>query len=289
MRVLVVGATGRLGRPVVARLLADGLAVRALVRDPVKARAMLPRACELAAGDVVEDPSSLDAAMQGAEAVYVNLAAPRSERHRDVERLGTPRICEAARRAGVRRLSKISFMGVPEAAGLWWQVRHKAESEQAVRESGLEWTIFRPTWFVEALALFRIAGRRLVVPRVPGEPIWWIAAHDYAWQVSVALRSPRGARRTFVVQGPQGVPFAEAVRRFAGACDPPLRVTSLPGEVLRALAFVSADARYLRDLFAVTFATNTTLAAGDTWDELGPPTMTIEEAARRLPVATAAL
>ena len=74
---LLVGATGMLGRPVARRLVKEGLRVRAMVRDRDRAKAVLPPECELAAGDVL-DKASLTDAMADVDAVYINLAAPRS-------------------------------------------------------------------------------------------------------------------------------------------------------------------------------------------------------------------
>ena len=263
-----------LGRPVARRLVAEGNPVRALVRDPDRARAVLPRECDLVRGDVTDD-ASLARAMDGVGAVYINLAAPRSARRPDIERSGTPAIVDAARRAGVGRILKISFMGVPE--GSWWQLRHKAESEQAVRESGIAWTIFQPTWFMESLPLFRMGGR-LVAPRVEDAPVYWISGDDYARQVAAALNNGRTANRTYIIQGPQPLSFRCAGERFARAWQPhPLKYTEIPLWALRPLCPVVADVRYLLDLLRVTFETNTTFEANDAWNDLGRPAMTVED------------
>ncbi len=279
LRILVVGATGMLGRPVVRRLVREGFTVTGLVRDAGRARPLLPPPCSLIPGDVT-DGASLDRAMAGADAVYVNLAAPRSPRRTDVELEGTARIVEAARRAGVPHLLKISFMGVPEASSMWWQVRHKALSERSIVESGIGWTIFRPTWFMESLALFRL-GPWLVLPRARPGAIWWIAADDYAAQVAAALRSDRAVGRAYAIQGPEPAGLLEAARRFAAARPPsPLRVREIPHRLVRALASVSADARYVLDLLEVTRATNTVFEAQEAWADLGRPATTIEAFAR---------
>ncbi len=281
-RTLLIGGTGMLGRPVARRLVAEGLVVRALVRDRERARTQLPPECELTAGDVL-DQASLAEAMAGVNAVYVNLAAPRSPRRLDVERAGMPHVVEAAHAAGVEHLLKISFMGVPQAAELWWQVRHKAESEQVIIDSGIDYTIFHPTWFMESLALFRM-GRRLVLPRMPPEPLWWITGDDFARQVATALTTDRARNRCFVVQGPEPLSFDAAARRLAaawpGRSGGPLKVSSIPSWVIASMAPLVADARYLLDLLRVTFETNTAFEARETWDDLGTPTMTVEYYAR---------
>ncbi len=188
-----------------------------------------------------------------------------------------PLIIDAARKAGVGHLLKISFMGVPQAADLWWQIRHKAESEQLLADSGVDYTILQPTWFTESLLLFR-AGGRLILPRVPDTPIHWITGDDYARQVAAALQSPKARSRTYVVQGPEALSFRRAADRLAAAWSPrPLKVSQIPSWVIRSMAPFAADARYLLDLFRVTFETNTTFEARPAWDDLGEPTMTVED------------
>lgn len=275
-RLLIIGATGMLGRPVAHWLSANGFDVRALVRDPQRARGLLPPQCELATGDVT-DSESLRVAADGVEAIYINLAAPRSPKHTDIERTGVPRIVEAARQADVGRLLKISFMGVPQTADLWWQIRHKAESERILAESGIDCTIFHPTWFTESLPLFRQGGR-LLVPKLPEFPVYWITGLDYARQVAAALTNDRTRNRSYVIQGPEPVSFRAAAERLAAAWEPgSLKVSEIPMWVLRLAAPLVADVRYLLDLLKVTVETNTVFEAQAAWDDLGAPTMTIED------------
>jgi uncharacterized protein YbjT (DUF2867 family) len=276
---LIIGATGMLGRPVARRLTAEGFPVRALVRDPLRARALLPDGCELVRGELADRPS-LAAAMAGIEAVYINLSPPRSPRRPDPEQSGVPAIIDAARETAVRRLLKISFMGVPQAADAWWQIRRKARSDQAIMGSGHDYTIFRPTWLMESIPLFRM-GRRLVIPRVPPQPIYWIAGDDYARQVAAALRTEKTANRTYTMQGAEAVSFSDAARRFAEAWRPgPLRVHEIPLWVLRPVAPIRDDIRYLLDLLQVTLETNTRFEAGQAWDDLGEPSMVVEDYVR---------
>src|SRR5437899_2214585 len=84
--VLVTGATGRVGRAVVARLLDAGVPVRALTRRP--AQAGLPPAVEVVAGDLTV-PESLDAALQGVSAVFLLWTAPPTTAPAVVERLAS--------------------------------------------------------------------------------------------------------------------------------------------------------------------------------------------------------
>jgi hypothetical protein len=109
LMILVTGATGQTGRPLVAELLRRGAAVRALVWDPSAARPILGPDVELVEGDL-ERPNTLDAALQGAEQVY--LLTPPHPRLAAME-VG---VIHAARRAGVCQVVKHSAIDASPAA-----------------------------------------------------------------------------------------------------------------------------------------------------------------------------
>jgi nucleoside-diphosphate-sugar epimerase len=107
MRVLVTGATGKVGRALASALLDRGDQVRALVRDPNRAATILPAGVEPATGDVT-DPESLAAAVEGCELVFNSMGMPeqwvRDEAVFDrVNAVGSQEVARAAKSAGVRR------------------------------------------------------------------------------------------------------------------------------------------------------------------------------------------
>jgi dihydroflavonol-4-reductase len=107
MRVLVTGATGKVGHAIASALLDRGDSVRALVRDPKRAASVLPAGIEPARGDVT-DPDSLAAAVEGCELVFNAMGLPeqwvRDEAIFDqVNANGSGRLASAAKQAGVRR------------------------------------------------------------------------------------------------------------------------------------------------------------------------------------------
>src|SRR3954452_18715244 len=108
MRVLVTGATGKVGYAIASAVLDRGDAVRALVRDPQRAASVLPTGIEPIPGDVT-DPESLAAAVDGCELVFNSMGMPeqwvRDESIFDrVNAQGSGEVARAAKRAGVRRL-----------------------------------------------------------------------------------------------------------------------------------------------------------------------------------------
>lgn len=107
MRVLVTGATGKVGNAIASALLDRGDSVRALVRDPLRAAGILPAGIEPYRGDVT-DPESLPAAVEGCELVFNAMGLPeqwvRDESIFDqVNAIGSGLLASAAREAGVRR------------------------------------------------------------------------------------------------------------------------------------------------------------------------------------------
>ncbi len=115
MLTLVTGGTGLVGNGIARQLLADGHAVRALVRDRERAAPLLPDA-ELVVGDVT-DPDSLAAAMAGVERVYHAAGMPEQWQRDDgvfdrVNHQGTVHVLAAARAAGVARVIYTSTMDV---------------------------------------------------------------------------------------------------------------------------------------------------------------------------------
>jgi len=171
MNLLVVGSTGPLGREFVRQALSAGHIVRAFARDP---SAMQPEPrLEVVKGDVFDQPS-LDAAARGQQAAVcmVGVPFPATRLPTNVFSLGTQNVIAALKAAIVRRLIVVSSFGVGEsrrdaewlyrvffALALRGAYADKLLQEQAVRESGLDYTIVRPTRMTMGAGTGRYAER----------------------------------------------------------------------------------------------------------------------------------
>jgi nucleoside-diphosphate-sugar epimerase len=107
MRILVTGATGKVGQAIASALLERGESVRALVRDPKRAASILPAGVEPLAGDAT-DADSLAAAVEGCEQVFNAMGMPEQWVEDEgifdrVNAVGSGALAGAAKRAGVRR------------------------------------------------------------------------------------------------------------------------------------------------------------------------------------------
>jgi uncharacterized protein YbjT (DUF2867 family) len=234
--VLVTGGTGFIGPHIVHTLRASDTPVRALVRDPARAGRLAAWGVELATGDVT-NPASLRAACEGVDAV-IHLVAIIKGRAADFERVmseGTRNVVAAAQDAGVRRFVLASALGLDERSkNVVPYFAAKWEMERAVKESGLEHVIFRPSFVFGrdggVLPTFvRLARLAPVTPIIgPGtqrlQPIW---IEDLAAYYARGLAEPAAANRTFDLGGPEAVTwneFWERLKRVLGKRRPSLHV-----------------------------------------------------------------
>ncbi|MFE7801129.1 NmrA family NAD(P)-binding protein [Nocardia sp. NPDC057440] len=148
--ILVTGGTGRQGGATARRLLADGVAVRALVRDPAApaARALADAGAELAVADF-DTPSTLDGAVAGVRGVFLIPPAAFGPTgwNSDMEAERGLAVLDAAKRANVEQIvfTGVASMGADSA----WGQDGKRVIEDAVAASGLRYTLLRPVRFME--------------------------------------------------------------------------------------------------------------------------------------------
>jgi uncharacterized protein YbjT (DUF2867 family) len=235
-RILVTGGTGFVGPKIVHALRAADEPVRCLVRDPGRARQLESWGCELARGDVTE-PESLRVAVEGCERV-VHLVAIIQGKPEEFERVmtrGTENLIAAAKAAGTRRFVLMSALGVNEQTkDLVPYFRSKWAMEHAVKDSGLEHVIFRPSFvFGRDGGVLPIFIRQVrwspVVPVLgPGtqriQPIW---VEDVAAYFASGVHLPAAANRTFELGGPDVVDWNELydrIKRVLGKRRPTVHV-----------------------------------------------------------------
>ncbi len=152
-KILVIGASGFVGKYLANALLAERHAVRCLARTPAKVQELAVAGCEIVQGDIT-DPESMQRAFSFVEAAYVSVhtLVPQNpdsagQDFMDLELNGLQNIVTACRTNGVRRLIYVTFLGVsPDAPSAWIRGRWKAE--QFLLNSGLDVTIIRPGMIV---------------------------------------------------------------------------------------------------------------------------------------------
>ena len=237
--ILVVGGTGMLGQQVARQLLRDGFEVRLLARDVKRARTLLGADFGYFAGDV-DDSGAIERALEGCAGVHVSLRGGSDPEELDrVEYRGTARVAELAARHDVSRLTYLSGILVAEDAEIPGD-RAKYRAEQAIHRSGVPYTIFKPTYFMETLPR-HVQGRLAIVLGRQPHPLHLVAASDFARMVSWSFKTPEAANRHFFVHGPEGITIPDALRIYCSLLEPGKRIVSMP------LWFMSAvDALLMR-------------------------------------------
>src|SRR5215813_9784185 len=146
MLVFLTGATGFVGGHLLKQLLAEGHNVRALARDPAKAKLPGGSQVELVQGDIVEG-TGLEAGMKGCDAV-INLVGIIVETGKNtferVHHIGTRNVVEAAQRNKISRFIQMSALGVRADGVSEYQIT-KWKGEEAVRQGGIPYCILGPS------------------------------------------------------------------------------------------------------------------------------------------------
>jgi NADH dehydrogenase len=243
--ILVAGGTGFVGTKVVHALRAAEHPVRVLARRPEKQDQLRAWGCEVVQGDMT-DAESLKRAVEGCTTVIHLVALPPFADPEAIERVmvqGTRDLVEASKEAGVTRLVLQSALGTEEGREIAPYYSAKWEEEQAVKYSGIEHVIFRPSFIfgkdggllVQQIKVVRFSPIVPVLSRHRMQPIW---VDDVASLFTAAVASAEAPNRTFDVGGPDRVTWAELhgqIRKTLGK----RRVTfQMPPGLLRAGATV---------------------------------------------------
>jgi uncharacterized protein YbjT (DUF2867 family) len=234
---LIAGATGVIGRRLARALVADGAAVRALVRDRERGREILGPDVELFEADLLRGPD-LSAAMEGVELAYFLVHMMGTDRaYAEREQTAATVFAKAATDAGVGRIVYLGGLGADHGGSPHLDSRHR--TAEVLRELGPPLTYFRAAMIIgphsESYELLRSIGGRL--PAIPQTD--WLTARtqpigirDVVAYLRLAPRVPESAGREIQIGGPDSMPHLDVIERFAleSGHRAPWRV-NLPGRI----------------------------------------------------------
>ena len=215
--ILVTGATGFVGRNVVRALHSRGKEVRCLVRTPATARAVADYRVAIAYGDIL-NPSALKEAMRGVDTVVHLVAIIREKGNQSfdlINRQGTEMVAQAAMEEGVKRLVHMSAIGAQDNQDCPY-LYSKWQGEQAVINSGMTYTIFRPSiqFGVGDEFINTLAGVIKAFPVVPvvgsgNVRLQPISVEEVGAMVSLVVDDPHFNDRTIEIGGPDHLTYDE--------------------------------------------------------------------------------
>jgi uncharacterized protein YbjT (DUF2867 family) len=247
-KVLVIGASGFVGRPVAQALLANGYAVRCLARNPAKIDDLARTGCEAVQGDISDLPS-MQHALESVQAAYISIhtlspqpANTSGGGFMEVELNGLQNIVTACRANGVRRLIYLTFLGMtPDSPSAW--VRERWKAEQFLLHSGLDVTILRPGQIVGKGGqgfdmMVSQAGKSIAITMGNGTQKWRnIALGDLVYYLVGVLNEPLAYGQCYDVGCDDILPYNQMIDLTAELLGrrPPTKL-HLPLTLLSALA-----------------------------------------------------
>jgi uncharacterized protein YbjT (DUF2867 family) len=219
---VVVGATGNIGKHVVAELVDRGQQVRVLSRDGERARALLGPTPEIVVGDL-SDPGLPKSLLVDADGAFV--ATPGSPDQPALEK----GLLDAAAAVGLRRTVKVSLIGAdPEHVVRY--ARWQAEIEQHLTGLDLPVTLLRPNWFDENFlgSAPTVRGHGALYGSAGAGKVGFVDVRDIAAVAVTALTEDGHEGREHVITGPASLTFAEAADQLAEGLGTPVSYVDLP-------------------------------------------------------------
>ena len=231
--ILLTGATGKTGGEVARQLAAAGVPFRALIRNPDKAEALKALGAELVVGDLA-DQAFLPRALSGIEKAF--LVMPNDEQQLILENQFT----DAAAAAGVQHLVYLSSLeSVPESKNPITQNHVAAQNH--IRESGMTWTIVRPTFFNQNFETYapRIREAKQIVMPVGNGTISSTDLRDVGEVIREVLTKPGHENKSYDMTGPELLTFTEIAEKFSKILGTHVEFIDQPleefGELLRTI------------------------------------------------------
>jgi len=228
--VLVTGATGNTGAPLVELLAQRGVAVRAMARNEdaaARLRANYPARCRTGRVQVVvadfERPDQLGEAVKGVTAVY--LVTPSSERAQAQQE----QFVGLAADAGVVHVVKLSQLAANESSPVRF-LRYHAAVERRIRELDLGFTFLRPNLFFQGLLTMAatIRGQGRMFAPIGQARISAIDVRDIAAVAATALSEPGHTAATYTLTGPEAVTHDEIAAALTAATGHEVQFLDVP-------------------------------------------------------------
>jgi uncharacterized protein YbjT (DUF2867 family) len=238
MTLLIVGATGTLGRQIARRALDEGYQVRCLVRSVRKAAFLKEWGAELVVGNIC-DPSTLAPALEGITTV-IDAATARATDSSSIKKIdwdGQVALIQAAVAAKIDRFIFFSILGAENYPNVPL-MEIKRCTELFLAESGLNYTILRPAGFMQGLI------GQYAIPVLEGQPVWmtgesspvaYMDTQDVAKFAVKAISVPETSNRSFPIVGNRAWSGKEIISFCERQSDKEAKITNVPIGVIRVM------------------------------------------------------
>src|SRR5215469_2269271 len=223
--ILVTGATSAVGNAVIEELLARKIPVRAFVHQPSAAERLEAQGAEAFVGDITERASA-QKALQGIERVY--LISPATEQLFAIQQLWA----EEARKAGIHYVAKQSEIGA-DPQSLSPLLQQHGRAEEAIRTSGVPYTILRTLYFMQNFGPMYAQSIRtlgMILAPLANARISYVDARDVGAVAAHLLTEEGRQNQEYEVTGPEALSCGQLAEMFSTLLDVPVRYTAISDE-----------------------------------------------------------
>jgi len=267
-KILVTGATGKVGGEILTQLIAKGVDVRAGFHHPEKA--------DVAGAEVVHfdysDPATIEAALEGVTKLF--LMAPPAGNAAELEN----RVTDLAKKAGVKHIVKLSAAGVEGVDNNPLRI-----AEKHVEASGVPFTLLRPTWFSQNFSTGQLEAIRDGAIRIPAGDgkTAFVDTRDIAAVAVAAFTEDGHANKAYIITGGKALDHSEVAAIISKAIGKEVRYEAITDEEFRAITtaqhWPSDIAEMMSTLYSMIRQGWTTIVTNDVAEVLGRPPISFEQ------------
>ena len=275
-----------LGQPVAKAFIDAGFDVTLFVRALPKARQVFGNSVKLVEGDL-QNTASLKQLLTGQEGLYLNLSVKQTSAKSDFqpEREGLDTILQQAKEAAIKRIGYLSslvhfYQG--QNGFSWWVFDIKKEAVEKIKSSGIAYSIFYPSTFMESFdkGAYRL-GNTIALAGTSKHKMFLIAGSNYGQQVVNAFRLNSG-NHEYAVQGPEGFTADEAAKFYVeNYTAKKIKIRKAPMGMLRFFGAFSNKFSYGANIVEALNNFPEKFESEKTWQELGKPQTTFMEYIRQ--------
>lgn len=220
-KVLVTGATGSTSSALIPVLRSAGVDVRAFVRDESKAQPLKDVGAEIVVGDL-DKPETIEPAVEGVSKIYLlTWNGPTQAQQAE-------NVLEAARRAGTPHIVRHSMWGSENSR----IIKQGYHVEDAVKSSGLPWTLLKPTFFMQntLMAAPTIASDGVIYFDVGEGRIGAIDVRDIVDVAAAVLTGSGHEGKSYILTGPEAISFHDMAATFSKVLGKEVKYVAVPHE-----------------------------------------------------------